>query len=120
MPARLERPPPRSTTAVRRPVRSPRRQPPRALLSHYHITPNRAAMSNRFPVAALLAGTAFLAAPAVSQQAQADQKDDPHNQEIVVTGASRAVGDTLGGVSVLSGDLLADELKPSIGETLAS
>ena len=63
----------------------------------------------------LLASTA-LSTPALAQQAD----EAHHDEEIVVTGAPRALGDALGGVSVLSGDLLAEELKPSLGETLAT
>ncbi len=42
------------------------------------------------------------------------------DQTIVVTGVKRAAGDVLGGVSVLDEEKLTREVRPSIGETLAS
>jgi len=76
-------------------------------------------MLSRPLIVCLLAGAAALPAPLFAQQAPVPEAEH-HDEVIVVTGSTRPVGDTLGGVSVLSGDLLAEELKPSIGETLAS
>jgi len=76
------------------------------------------AMSNPLSRRALLAGTMLLATPSFAQEAPPE--DEHHDETIVVTGADRRLGDALGGVTVLSGDLLADDLRPSIGETLAS
>ena len=76
-------------------------------------------MTTHILLRGLLAGTALLSTPALAQQATLPD-DDHHDQEIVVTGAARELGDVLGGVSVLSGDQLADELKPSLGDTLVS
>ena len=42
------------------------------------------------------------------------------DQAIVVTGVRRTAGDVLGGVSVLDKEVLAHDVRPSIGETLAS
>jgi iron complex outermembrane receptor protein len=47
---------------------------------------------------------------------------DHHGQfsnDIVVTGVRRERGDVLGGITVLSGEALAREVRPTIGETLA-
>jgi iron complex outermembrane receptor protein len=42
------------------------------------------------------------------------------DQAIVITGVKRPAGDVLGGVSVLDKEMLAHDVRPSIGETLAS
>jgi iron complex outermembrane receptor protein len=42
------------------------------------------------------------------------------DQAIVITGVKRPAGDILGGVSVVDKELLQHEVRPSIGETLAS
>ena len=44
---------------------------------------------------------------------------EPEQQEIVVTGFTRNRNDILAGTSVLSGETLAQSLRPSIGDTLA-
>lgn len=54
-------------------------------------------------------------APGDASKAHEDQ-----DQAIVVTGVKRAAGDILGGTSVLSKELLQHEVRPSLGETLAS
>jgi iron complex outermembrane receptor protein len=79
--------------------------------------------------ASLLAlSIALLSSPALAQTteqapaAPATAHDDDHHDhadEIVVTGVRRKAGDVLGGLSVLDGEELARELRPSIGETLA-
>lgn len=51
--------------------------------------------------------------PGDAQRAHPDQ-----DQAIVVTGIKRSAGDILGGVSVVSVEELAREVRPSIGETL--
>lgn len=86
----------------------------------------------------LLAGVAFAApslafaqtadqAPAAADDLQAGgtagpaQPGDYHSEEsndIVVTGFQRSRGDLLSGTSVVSGDELTRDLRPSIGETL--
>ncbi|HEU0309921.1 MAG TPA: TonB-dependent receptor [Sphingomicrobium sp.] len=78
--------------------------------------------------ASLLAlSIALLPAPALAQAeatqvpattAPADDHHD-HEDEIVVTGIRMKAGDVLGGLSVLDGEELAKELRPSLGETLA-
>ena len=80
----------------------------------------------------LLAGAACVASPAFAQaapdaageqaRAPAAAPDDfhaPEEQEIIVTGFPRSRGDILAGTSVVSGDELTRELRPTIGETLA-
>jgi iron complex outermembrane receptor protein len=42
------------------------------------------------------------------------------DQAIVVTGVKRSAGDILGGITVMDKELLQHEVRPSIGETLAS
>ena len=79
--------------------------------------------------ASLLAlSIALLPAPALAQAeapsaptatAQDDNDHHDHADEIVVTGIRRRAGDVLGGISVLDGEELAREMRPSIGETLA-
>jgi iron complex outermembrane recepter protein len=49
----------------------------------------------------------------------AQQAHHEHDDEIVVTGVRKRVGDVLGGVTVLDGADLAKEMRSSIGETLA-
>jgi iron complex outermembrane receptor protein len=61
-------------------------------------------------------------APAPSPTPTDSARDDVHHDhadEIVVTGVRRRAGDVLGGLSLLDGEELARELRPSIGETLA-
>ncbi|WP_324739920.1 TonB-dependent receptor [Tsuneonella sp. CC-YZS046] len=48
-----------------------------------------------------------------------DRDRHDHETDIVVTGIRKPVGDALGGVSILDGADLAQQLRPSIGETLA-
>lgn len=48
------------------------------------------------------------------------ERHEHREEDIVVTGVRRPVGDVLGGVSVLDGPSLDRELRSSIGETLAS
>jgi len=75
----------------------------------------------------LLASTALLAVPAYAEDkpiptdTEQPQDHDEPNQEIVVTGAApRAQADVLGGTAVLAQADLTREMKPTIGETLAS
>jgi iron complex outermembrane receptor protein len=59
-------------------------------------------------------------APADAPAAAAQDHDQP-NQEIVVTGTrARATADVLGGTAILAAEELTRELRPTIGETLAS
>lgn len=80
----------------------------------------------------LLAGAVCVAFPAFAQtvpaatggqaRSPATPPDDfhaPEEQEIIVTGFPRSRGDILAGTSVVSGDELIRELRPTIGETLA-
>ena len=70
---------------------------------------------------------ALLPLPAFAQTQAAAPRDaqhgaDPHDgadQEIVVTGFARNRADILSAVSVVSGEELTRELRPTIGETLA-
>ncbi|MCF2515983.1 TonB-dependent receptor [Sphingomonas sp. G124] len=64
------------------------------------------------------APTSSDAAPAATDGAQ-DEEHHDNDEVIVVTGVRKKAGDALGGLSVLSGDDLATDLRPSIGETLA-
>jgi iron complex outermembrane receptor protein len=68
-----------------------------------------------------LASPAFAAAQA-PPSARAPAPDDlhaPEDAEIVVTGFRRSRGDILSGISVVAGDELSRDLRPTIGETLA-
>jgi len=59
-------------------------------------------------------------APADAPAADPQDHDQP-NQEIVVTGTrARATADLLGGTAVLAAEELTREMRPTIGETLAS
>jgi iron complex outermembrane recepter protein len=60
-------------------------------------------------------------APPTSESSEqtAAEAHHEHDDEILVTGIRRRAGDVLGGVSVLDGAELAQELRTSIGETLA-
>jgi iron complex outermembrane receptor protein len=76
----------------------------------------------------LLASAALVAVPAYADtpadtpaDTQAGQQHAEENPEIVVTGAiPRAQADVLAGTQVLTAEDLTRELKPTIGETLAS
>ncbi len=57
--------------------------------------------------------------PLLRTAAQDDDDHHDHGDEIIVTGVRRRAGDVLGGISVLDGDELAKQMRPSIGETLA-
>jgi iron complex outermembrane receptor protein len=57
-------------------------------------------------------------APPVPGNAAAAHPDT--DQAIVVTGVKRAAGDILGGVSIVDKEELQHDIRPSIGETLAS
>jgi iron complex outermembrane receptor protein len=63
------------------------------------------------------AGTAEAAAPVPGSAKDAHPDTD---QTIVVTGVRRSAGDVLGGVSILDAEKLTHDVRPSIGETLAS
>jgi len=80
----------------------------------------------------LLAGTAAALLPQASfaqpaeeaaqpaaQSGRAADYHEPESQEIVVTGYARNRADILSGTSVVSGEELAREQRPTIGETLA-
>jgi iron complex outermembrane receptor protein len=89
--------------------------------------------------AALLSNPAFAQAPAAEDQptqpsASADAPSTPpeeiaapeatgphadHNQDIIITGFRRNRQDVLSGTSVISGEELSREMRPTIGETLA-
>jgi iron complex outermembrane recepter protein len=72
----------------------------------------------RIPVALLWLSAAAVT-PAFAQEAQDHGDHDEAAGEIVVTGIlARNRADLLSGTSVVSGDDLARELKPTIGETL--
>ena len=58
------------------------------------------------------------AVPPTPGSAEAAHPDS--DQAIVVTGVRRTAGDVLGGISVLDQEALTHEVRPSIGETLAS
>ncbi|BBD99848.1 TonB-dependent receptor [Sphingobium amiense] len=84
-------------------------------------------MSFRFPLRAGCALAAFCIAPIVAHAEEAASDADPqgayHDQpraDIVVTALiPRRQGDILSGTSVLAGEQLTRDLRPSIGETLA-
>ena len=83
-------------------------------LSPAHADSGGAATSDAAPVATADAG----AATAPEPTAEGAHRD--HDNEIVVTGVRRPAGDVLGGISVLDQADLTREVRPSIGETLAS
>jgi iron complex outermembrane recepter protein len=59
---------------------------------------------------------------AASETAQNQAQNPAHHDDtgvIVVTGVRRKMGDVLGGISVLTGEELVQDVRPSIGETLA-
>lgn len=61
--------------------------------------------------------------PPPANESPAEAEEDPHadhTQEIVVTGFRRARDELLTGTSVVSGAELVRDLRPTIGETLAS
>src|SRR6476619_544910 len=64
------------------------------------------------------AGGGDPAAPPTPGDAAAAHPDT--DQAIVVTGVKRSAGDILGGISVMDKELLQHDVRPSIGETLAS
>src|SRR6478672_1583209 len=64
------------------------------------------------------AGGGDPAAPPTPGDAAAAHPDT--DQAIVVTGVKRSAGDIHGGISVMDKELLQHEVRPSIGETLAS
>jgi iron complex outermembrane receptor protein len=92
---------------------------------------------------ALLAGAAFLALPAAAFAQTSDADDSAvhpapppppseedaaaeatgphadHNEDIIITGFRRNRQDVLAGTSVVSGEELSREMRPTIGETLA-
>ena len=73
--------------------------------------------------AALLAGTAMFASPAVAQtvdQPARTAASTPQGKDIIVTAAvPQSERDVLQGTSVISGEELTRNLRPTIGETLA-
>jgi iron complex outermembrane receptor protein len=70
------------------------------------------------PLAGGSAGDAGFEATPVPGDARAAHPDT--DQAIVITGVKRPAGDIFGGVSVIDKELLQHEVRPSIGETLAS
>ncbi len=62
-------------------------------------------------------GDAAEAPPVPGDAAQAHPDTD---QAIVITGVKRPAGDILGGVSVVDKEILQHDVRPSLGETLAS
>jgi iron complex outermembrane receptor protein len=86
-----------------------------------------ASVSLAFPALAAAQTPESASAPAPAPEAQRpDAQSDvppedfhtPESNEIVVTGFARTRGDILSGTSVVSGDDLTRDLRPSIGETL--
>ena len=78
------------------------------------------------PTSLLALSVALLPMPVLAQTPPAGQADTAHADDhhdhaadIVVTGTRRQADDVLGGISVLDGADLANEIRPSIGETLA-
>jgi iron complex outermembrane receptor protein len=70
---------------------------------------------------ALLVPAAALAAdPEPQVKGSAKEAHPDTDQEIIVTGVRRQAGDVLGGVSVVDETKLTRDVRPSIGETLAS
>jgi hypothetical protein len=81
----------------------------------------------------LLLASVSLAAPAFAQSPEAppapapdaqgavppEDFHAPESNEIVVTGFRRSRGDILSGISVVAGDDLTRDLRPTIGETLS-
>jgi iron complex outermembrane receptor protein len=71
-------------------------------------------------LALVVPAAAFAAAPGPQVAGSAEQAHPDSDQEIIVTGVRRQAGDVLGGVSVVDESKLTREVRPSIGETLAS
>jgi len=63
--------------------------------------------------------TAPAPVPAEESAAAARGQHADHNTEIIITGFRRNRQDVLSGTSVISGDELSREMRPTIGETLA-
>ncbi|MGN6155972.1 MAG: TonB-dependent receptor [Sphingomicrobium sp.] len=66
------------------------------------------------------AGAAASDSSAAPVPGSAKQAHPDTDQTIVVTGVRRPAGDVLGGVSILDAEKLTHDVRPSIGETLAS
>ncbi len=70
--------------------------------------------------ATLLASSAFIAGPVLAEEAPQHGDHDPLGSDIVVTGVyARDRSDILSGTSVLTGDDLSRDMRPTIGETLS-
>ena len=70
--------------------------------------------------ATLLASSALIAGPVLVEEAPQHGDHDPLGSDIVVTGIyARDRSDILSGTSVLTGDDLSREMRPTIGETLS-
>ena len=70
--------------------------------------------------ATLLASSALIAGPVLAEEAPQHGDHDPLGSDIVVTGIyARDRSDILSGTSVLTGDDLSREMRPTIGETLS-
>jgi iron complex outermembrane receptor protein len=64
-------------------------------------------------------GAAATTPAASTNDTQTGDFHQPESQEIIVTGFSRNRNDILSGTSVMSGETLSRDVRPSIGETLA-
>jgi iron complex outermembrane receptor protein len=80
----------------------------------------------RILLASSVLATMILSSSALAQNNQSslpppghDRDHHDHEGDIVVTGIRKPVSDMLGGVSILDGADLAQQIRPSIGETLA-
>ncbi len=85
------------------------------------VLPTAPAMAQAAPADPAAAEPAApTAAPAQAEPANAAGAHHDHDTDIIVTGVRRNAGDVLGGISVLDQADLTREVRPSIGETLAS
>ena len=72
------------------------------------------------PQAGVTDATAASSGGAEPTPGNAEAAHPDADQAIVITGSRRSAGDVLGGVAVVDKESLSRELRPSIGETLAS
>jgi iron complex outermembrane recepter protein len=83
------------------------------------LLPASAALAFPALAAAQTAEPAQAPAPEAQDATPPDDLHAPEDAEIVVTGFRRSRGDILSGISVVAGDELTRDLRPTVGETLA-
>lgn len=73
----------------------------------------------RFGIAALFCAVCVSPAAASDPASGHEDEHQGSDRDIVVTGLRKQLSDAVGGVTVLNGAALANEIRPSLGETLA-